>query len=335
MATIREIAEKAGVSVGTVSFILNGKGDKMRISVATQERVLEAARELGYLPSISARRLRNSDEKKIPVITILWTLDARASLISRFLQGIQEKSLFKDGMFELLIQPYENGKIHEVESLHTGTRFNGAIIANASKEDLEYLERTNLNVPIVLYQRYSEKYCTVNVDSRLTGIEVAEYFASKGHKSVGIVVPEISSQAVDLRQEGFLEAVKNSGMINSQILRGDFSEEGGYSVIQSLVKRSKDLPTALFFLSDPMAVGAILACHEHGIRIPEDLEIIGHDNDEQTAYTYPPLTTVHLPVEEMAVACVNQLMELINHKVETTGSLEFKTELVKRKSSKS
>ncbi len=332
MATIREIAEKAGVSSGTVSFILNGKGDKMRISEATQKRVLEVARELGYLPSISARRLRNNDDNKIPVITILWTLDARASLISRFLQGIQTKSLYKDGLFELLIQPYENDKLNEVESLHTGTRFNGAIIANASSEDLEYLERVDLKVPIVLYQRYSEKFNTVNVDSFLTGIEVAQFLARKGHEQVGIVVPDISSQAVDLRQQGFLKGVEECGMVNTHIQKGDFTEEGGYKVIQSLVKGSDELPAALFFLSDPMAMGALAACHDNGIRVPDDLEIIGHDNDEQTAYTVPALTTVHLPVEEMAVACINQLMNLINHKIQTPEALQYKTKLVRRTS---
>lgn len=334
MATIREIAEKAGVSVGTVSFILNGKAEKMRISAATQKRVLEVAKNLGYLPSISARRLRNSEEKQTPIITILWTIDARASLMSRFLQGIQKKSSFKDGMFELLIQPYENGKLNEVESLQTGTRFNGAIIANASEEDLKYLEKTNLKVPIVLYQRYSRRYSTVNVDSKLTGREVAEHLFEKGHKKVGIVVPTISSQAVDYRLEGFLSAVKDLGMENLYILRDNFTEEGGYSVVKSLVKEAKELPTALFFLSDPMAVGAILACHELGVRIPEELEIIGHDNDDQTAYTFPPLTTVHLPVEEMAVASVNQLLDIINHRLTTPVSLQFRSELVIRKTTK-
>jgi LacI family transcriptional regulator len=332
MATIREIAEKAGVSSGTVSFILNGKASEMRISEATQKRVLKVARELGYLPSISARRLRNNDDSMIPVITILWTLDARASLISRFLQGIQTKSLYKDGQYELLIQPYENGKINEVESLHTGTRFNGAIVANASFEDLKYLESVDLKVPLVLYQRYSEKYSTVNVDSLVSGIEVAQFLEEKGHKKVGIVIPEISSQAVDLRYKGFLDTVEESGMVNTHILKGAFTEKGGYQVIRSMLEGSDELPNALFFLSDPMAMGALAACHENGIRVPEDLEIIGHDNDEQTAYSVPSLTTVHLPVEEMAVECINQLMKIINHEVETPENIRFRTNIVKRNS---
>ncbi|MEF3329755.1 MULTISPECIES: LacI family DNA-binding transcriptional regulator [Oceanobacillus] len=332
MATIREIAEKAGVSSGTVSFILNGKADKMRISASTQKRVLEVAREMGYLPSISARRLRNEGEKNIPIITLLWTLDARASLVSRFLQGIQNLSLYRDGLFELLIQPYENGKLHEVDSLYTGTRFNGAIITNASNEDMDFLENNKLKVPLVVYLRETKKYSSVTVDGKLTGNMVASYLADKGHKEVGIVIPNISSQAIELRQEGFLNGITEYNLKNTHTLSGDFSEDGGYKTMRALIKQSGELPTALFFLSDPMAIGALSACNEFGLRVPEDIEIIGHDNNEQAPYTYPSLTTVHLPVEEMAIACVHQLMDTINHQIESPVSLQFKTEIIERRS---
>src|SRR5699024_3344025 len=97
--------------------------------------------------------------------------------------------------FELLIQPYENAKLEKVESLFTGNNFNGAIIANASDADLEFLELNNINVPIVLYQRHSNKYCTVVADSFNTGLDVANLLYSRGHKNVGIMEPDISSQA--------------------------------------------------------------------------------------------------------------------------------------------
>ncbi|SFL33349.1 transcriptional regulator, LacI family [Gracilibacillus orientalis] len=332
MATIRDIAKRAEVSPGTVSFVLNGKGDHMRIAAKTQEKILKIAKELGYLPSISARRLRNSESKNVPVIAILWTLDTRASLISRFLKGIQNKSLFKENLFEILIQPYENGKLSEVESLHTGNKYNGAIIANASDEDLRYIEDSNLKVPIVLYQRKSDKYSTVNVDGKKTGLDVAEFLYEKNQKNVGIVVPNLSSQAVSLRQDGFLEGVNTLGMNNLCVKYGDFSEKGGYDAMESLIKQTNSLPEALFFLSDPMAVGALSACHEYGIRIPEDLKIIGHDNDEQTSYTAPSLTTVHLPVEVMAGACVNQLIGQINQTIETATKEQYETNIIVRKS---
>ncbi|MBM7840945.1 LacI family transcriptional regulator [Alkalihalobacillus xiaoxiensis] len=330
MATIREIAEKVGVSVGTASFVLNGKADDMRISKKTQTRVLEAAKELGYQPSLSARKLRVKG-KEVPVIAILWTLDARTSLISRFLQGIQSKSTYQEGQFELLIQPYENGKLRELHALKTGLRFNGAIIANASDEDMHYLEQANLNLPIVVYQRHSKNYATVLVDSEKTGRDVAKKFIQNGHKQVSIVIPEVSSEAVALRIKGFLEECRVY-QIEVDELYGDFSEAGGYAVTKQLLMVSP-LPSAIFFLSDYMAIGALSALHEANVKVPKDIQLIGHDNMIATQFTIPTLSTVNLPVEEMAEASVNLLLKILRNAADPHEQLKFSSYILERESS--
>ena len=100
--------------------------------------------------------------------------------------------------------------------------------------------------------------------------------------------------------------------------------------MEALIKDRRSLPEALFFLSDPMAIGAMSACHEYQIRIPDDIQIIGHDNDEQTAFAVPPLTTVHLPVEEMANACVKQLMGQVNQSLGVYCNKKFTTQIIDR-----
>lgn len=336
MASIKEIAKKAEVSVGTASFVLNGKADQMRISKNTQERVLKIAKELGYTPNISARRLRSGGEKVLPVIAILWPNDARASLLGRFLEGIQEKFASNEQKkeFELLIQPYENENLDKLSSLRTGTRFNGAIIAFASKADMDYLEANDLNVPIVIYQRKSEKYSTVTVDSLATGEQVADVFWKKGHKKVGMIVPEFSSQAVYLRKKGFVNGAADHSLELSpnNILSGSFSEEGGYHCVKKWLTQNHHLPTAIFSVTDEMAIGALAAFYEEGIRIPEDLEIIGHDNNEHTRFTIPPISTVHLPVEAMAAECVSILLQLIEEHAEAPVQSSFESSIVFRKS---
>lgn len=333
MATIREIAEKVGVSVGTASFVLNGKAEEMRISKKTQERVLEVAKALGYQPSLSARRLRAKGEQEVPVIAILWTLDARTSLISRFLQGIQTKAMYQEGLFELVIQPYENDKLSEMESLKTGLRFNGAIVANASDKDMAYLEQADLKIPMVVYQRQSQKYATVAVDSKKAGMDVATRFINNNHTHVGIVIPEISSEAVDLRRQGFYEACRDSKQaIQVEEYYGDFSEKGGYAAVKQMLQQ-KAKPTALFCLSDHMAIGALSALHEENVKVPEELQLVGHDNISSTQFTIPPLSTVHLPVEEMAEACVRQLLKIIRSETEPTESIYFSSMFVQRGSS--
>jgi LacI family transcriptional regulator len=333
MASIREIAKLAGVSIGTTSFVLNGKGDQMRISASTQQKVLEAAKALNYRPNISARHLRSSGGKSAPVVSILWTIDTRASLIGRFLKGIENLFSNQTRGFELLIQPYENSKINKVESLITGTRFNGAIIAYASEEDLTFLENNQINVPIVLYQRESTKYSSIKVDFLDSGKKVADLFAQRGHKNVGIIVPELASPSIYLRRDGFMNgaAIHNLHVDPKHVVIESNTGEGGYNAAKELLK-SKELPTAVFFINDTMAAGGLAAFHEAGVKIPDDIEVMSHDNHDHTRFTIPSLSTVHLPEEEMAAACMNTLLDLIGNKVEEPVSLTFETTQIIRQS---
>lgn len=334
MASIKEIAKLASVSQGTASIVLNGKGKQYRISDSTQQKVYEAARELNYQPNISARRLRSGGETVLPIIALFWALDTRTMLISRFLKGMQETLRSVEGDYELLIQPYVGTKLNEVRSLVTGTRFNGAIIANATEEDEAFLDEAQLNVPIVLYQRSSEKYCSVNVDGFRSGEKVAEIFAKHGHRTVGVIVPNVSSKAIRIRKEGYLSKVAELGLTvrPEHMLFASFSEQGGYEAIRELLQTGGELPSALFIISDQMAVGALAALNERGKNVPGDIEIVGHDDDEVTQFTIPSLSTVHLPVEAMAEECVKLLMDLMHHKQIEPSSRMLETHIVIRDS---
>ncbi|ALS21216.1 MULTISPECIES: LacI family DNA-binding transcriptional regulator [Paenibacillus] len=334
MASIREIARLANVSQSTASMVLNGKGEQYRISAVTQQRIWEAARQLNYQPNISARRLRSGGETVLPIIALFWALDTRTVLISRFLKGFQQKLLDIEGEYEMLIQPYVGTKLHEVQSLATGTRFNGAIIANPTEQDEAFLEQTQFNVPIVLYQRSSTRYSSVYVDSYKSGEEVARLFAGRGHRTVGAIVPDVSSKAIRLRKEGFLAKASELGLeaAPEHIVFSEFSEHGGYEAVRRLLSSGKEPPTALFVISDQMAVGTLSALNEFGRRVPEEIEIVGYDNDEVTQYTIPALSTVHLPVEEMAGECVSMLTDLMHHKAVGPLTKIFETHMVIRSS---
>lgn len=314
--------------------VLNGKGDLYRISAVTQQKIYEAAQQLNYQPNISARRLRSGGETVLPIIALFWSLDTRTVLINRFLKGLQDCLATLEQEYELLIQPYVGTKLQEVRSLLTGTRYNGAIIANATEADEQFLEQAQPMVPLVLYQRISGKYSCVHVDSFRTGEAVAELFAGRGHRTIGALVPDVSSKAIRLRLEGFASRARALGMSLSpeHTVHADFSEAGGYAAIKQLLASSAGLPTAVFTLSDQMSVGALMALHEAGLQVPDDMELMGHDNDEVTRFTIPPLSTVHLPVEEMAAECVLLLTDLMQHKSRTQVDKRFESHLVIRKS---
>ena len=318
MAIIKDIAALANVSQGTASLVLNGKGDQYRISPATQQKIFEAARQLNYRPNISARRLRSGGETVLPVVALLWTLDARASLIGRFLRGLQQSMAELQEDCELLVLPYVGDRLCDIASLRTGTRFNGAIIANLTEEDEQFLEEADLNVPVVLYQRHSKKYACVNVDSFRSGKDVAAAFAERGYRNVGLIVPDVSSSAVRLRVEGFLDGVSERGLQLCPPVRSDFSESGGSEAIHRLCRECGDqFPQALFVASDQMAVGALAALRELGKDVPRDVAIVGYDDDEVARYTVPSLSTVHLPVERMASACLEIILNLMEHRTNT------------------
>jgi DNA-binding LacI/PurR family transcriptional regulator len=331
MVSIKEVAAAAKVSSGTASVVLNGRGDELRISQATQKRIWEVAKSLGYRPNISARRLRSGDDTGVPVIALFWTLDTRSLLMSRFLRGIQAQ--FSKWEFDLLIQPFEASKLKNVESLNTVTRFNGAIITNATEEDEEFLNTADLNVPIVLHLRDSLKYSSVNIDNYRSGMEVARLFASRGHVNVGLIVPNVSSSAIRLRKEGFISGAEQYGLTLTpdNIIHQDFSEEGGVQGTFQMFGSNKN-PTAIFVLSDQMATGTLFALHQLGVRVPEDVEIVGHDNYDSARYTIPSLSTIHLPVEEMAGSCIELLMNIMSHRLESPQSISFDTHLIVRNS---
>lgn len=332
MSSIKEIARLANVSQGTASLVINGKGDQYRISAATQQKVWEAARQLQYQPNISARRLRSGGEVVLPIISLFWALDSRAVLISRFLQGLQKELAQAEMAHELLVQPFVGSRLHEVRSLVTGTRFNGAIIANPTEEDELYLEQTKFNVPIVLYQRHSQRHASVSVDGFASGQSVAELFASRGHRTAGLVVPAVSSTAIRQRMEGFLSQAAQSGMAveAAHIMRTEYSEQGGFDAAGRLLDTPGAKPTALFVIGDQMAVGVLALLHERGVRVPEQLEVVGHDDDAVSPFTVPSLSTVHLPVEEMAAECVRQITGLIHRRPLAPEATRFSTKLVLR-----
>ncbi|WP_240941567.1 LacI family DNA-binding transcriptional regulator [Paenibacillus sp. HB172176] len=333
IASIKEIAELAGVSKSTVSIILNGKAKEYRISEATQAKVHKAAQQLDYKPNISAKRLRTSGETVKPIIALFWTVDARTQLINRFLKAIQHTLNESGNEYELLIQPYVGSRLCDETSLLTGTRFNGAIIANATVEDELFLANTDISVPTVLYLRDSDKYCCVNIDHYKAGKEVAALFAARGHRRIGVVIPSVSSHAIDSRGRGFMDgcAEFDLDLPENRIVYDQYTEEGGYLAARTLAACS-ERPSAVFFLSDQMAIGGLHGFHELGISIPGDIEIIGHDNESASRYSIPSLTTMHLPVEEMASACFKLIVDLMDHKLMSPQSQKFDYYLAVRQS---
>lgn len=335
MSTIKEIAERTKLSVGTVSIVLNGRGDEMRISKKTQQRIHEAAQGIGYLPNVSARRLRQSNGRNIPVIATFWPSNLSADLLGRFFVGAQNSILEQEYEFEMTIQPYKSMQIHRIKEICDQGIYHGAILTGISSEDQRYLEENPLSVPTVLFNRKSNNYSCAYVDTYEIGRKTAELFMARGHKKVGTIVPDYLVKAENnLRFKGFVESCKKYGLELEErhIQAAPMTMEGGNVAAKKIVEGGGALPTAMFFPLGLMAVAALPEFHRAGIRIPDKMEILTYGDHDAEKYSVPSLSTVKLPVEEMAAACIRLVMDRILDPSAKPKSLAFETEFIFRES---
>lgn len=333
MSTIKELAAHLGVSVSTVSVVLRGEAQQRKISQSTQDKIWQAAHEMGYMPNISARRLRNPAEDPNLVIAIFWASDFRAPMMIRFLRGVQKEILGTPNKYEIIIHPYKNNELNKEKSLRELSMFNAAIVCNASEVDMEFLNKTSFHLPIVLYNRHSEKFCTVTVNDISLGSIPAEIFRARGHRKMAVLTSGSAFTGMNVRTRSFLDTGEKIGLIKAAVIEQDNSMAGGYLGAKMLCEMA-DMPDCLFCASDAMAIGALRAFHEANIKIPQEIELIsvGNGDKEQEEYSYPSLSVVHIPMEKMAQSCFQLLMDLIDRKVLPPHSIELPVDYIQRES---
>ncbi|MBB3108046.1 LacI family transcriptional regulator [Paenibacillus phyllosphaerae] len=332
MAGLKDIAELAGVSVGTVSLVLNGRARDLRISPETEEKIVQAARQLDYRPNTAARRLRRAGNENLPTIAVYWASDFPSELLGRFFIGIQN-SLLDRHEFEVTVQPYRQSELHQSNLLSASELYNGVILTGVSDADIQFLEENPMKSPVVVFNRRLTSYSSVYVDDEEAGRKAAALFAAKGHKLVGMIAPDVRTSSINHRKNGFIHGAREHGMELPEacIYQVPMSMHGGQIAAEHLVT-VRDRPTALFFPNGIMAVGALPVLHRAGIRIPDDLEIITYGDSEHERFTLPSLSSLILPVEAMASSCIDVLMKTIKGQMRSPHAERFETPFVFRES---
>ncbi|MBM7583450.1 LacI family transcriptional regulator [Caldicoprobacter guelmensis] len=314
--SIKIIAERTNLSPVTVSIVLNGRGDEMRISKETQERIWEEARKIGYRPNIYARRLKKQQYQKdiTMVIGILWPSMYLSDLLVRFFNGIQHCILEKKMNIEVIYKPYYTSHINEVEDIFIDNLFNGVIVVGASDSDIEYIEKLNSIMPIIVFNRQSSKYSCVHVDDYSMGEKVAKLLAARGHKKVGLIGAEIFNRNFSMRKIGFLDGCKRYGV---QVLDQHIVSEVGVDIeagrkCMEKIIASGDLPSAIFLLSSTMAYGVYSVLKEKEYHIPQDIEIIGCSDIPTCELLTPKMTVIDFSIEKMVFKSLQLLTDLTN-----------------------
>lgn len=334
MATIKDVATLAGVSVSTVSIVLNGKAEERKVAKETARKVMDAIAALNYKPNITARRLQSSEESK-PIIAVYWPLDYRTTFLARILMGLQGEIKRLNFECDVVVCTYENDHLYKESGLINKNKYNAAIIGATSEKDMNFLESIEPPFPIVLYNRYSDKYFSVCNDDEAAAYKAASLFAEKGHKSVAVITVEGAHIATSFRTKYFLNACKklNIEIEKSYIIKAENSYAGGVLAAKKLLNL-ENIPHALFCDSDLQAIGASYIFNEENIKIPDDIEIIafGLMSEESTEYTTPPITVVLIPSEEMASSCISLLDDILKHKITKPVHKTIEPKMLMRKS---
>jgi LacI family transcriptional regulator len=286
----------------------------MRISKKTQDRVLEEARLLGYKPNIYARRLRNQSEaNSAAIIGVLWPSLYSSELIVGFFDGIQN-SILKDKLnVEVVFKPYEYSGISKMEDVFKNQLFNGVIIVGASDSDVDYLYSIKSVMPVVLFNRQNDKYGSVCIDNYNTGEKAAQLLAVRGHKNAGLIGPDLLSRNFSMRRTGFLDGCQRYGItvLPEHNIQDTLDAESGYRSAEMLMS-SGSLPTALFLLVSGYGQNVYSAFQSKGVRIPQDIEIIGYSDMVSCRLLKPSMTVIDLPVQKMVKSSLQLVLNMIN-----------------------
>ena len=332
--SIKQIAEALHISLGTVSVVLNGRGDEVRISKATQQLVQDKARELGYRPNVYARRLRRSDNMAAaPVVSVFFPYSSYIGPYGRMIGGIQHAITCSKLSAEIIFRPFEYDKLSDSAAYLSEDACNGAVIFALSNADLDFLLENDFSIPIVIYDRVTEKYSSVYVDDYEAGHKVASLFAARGHRSVGMILSTNRNKSASMRQLGFTEGCRQAGIpIQPDCFVEDvLSMNGGQRAMAQLLALP-NRPTAVFAGISDMAVGAMLELRAQRVRVPEELELISFGDNPLESALSPTLSTVRLPIEDMSEEC----LRLVLHQIETHDSEPvlriFPTPLILRES---
>ncbi|MGI8315477.1 LacI family DNA-binding transcriptional regulator [Halobacillus mangrovi] len=327
MATIKDVAKRAGVAVSTASYALNGNE---KVSAATIDKVLKAARELNYQKNGFASDLKRTKTNTIALILS----DMSGPYFSELIKGVQEVTA--NNQYDLIACSSVGGDRSTATKFLREKRVDGAIILanNISTQVIE--ESAREDFPIVVLDRDVENPYAIHVEvnNRQGGYQATEYLIKKGHKSISYVSGPIDSHDNQERFKGFMDALKDYDVPYQSRLKigGDFTRDGGYRATKMLIAQ-QNLPDAIFYANDEMAIGGLQAFNEKGIGVPDDVSIVGFDDIQLSEYANPPLTTIRQPKYEAGALSVHMIFQMLaGEKVERNYNLS--TEFIERSSVK-
>jgi LacI family transcriptional regulator len=301
--TMHDVARRAGVSQPLVSLVIGGS-TSVRVAEATRARILRAAEELGYRPNVIARALVQSRSYSLGIIIP----DLYNPFFVDVVSGV-DRVATEQGYAVLLCSGGEASAARHVEALRA-RQIDGIIIDAVGAASLDAMALADVNT--VLIDEPSNAHLSVTSDAPDAGRLAAQHLLGLGHTRMGVIGPASDFWAFRMRERGFIQAIRGAGLrIESQHLRrSPPTVVGGHEAMRSLLA-VRDRPTAVFCTNDLIALGALKACIEAGVPVPDAMSICGCDDIETARLVTPELTTIHVPAREMGARAARTLIRLV------------------------
>lgn len=309
MATIKDVSRAAGVSVATVSRVLNDSGS---VGEATRRRVLDAVQALHYTPNLTARNLRRNEHRVILILAPNLTNPYYAHIIAGIGKVAQEHG-YASFLCNTAGRREQEEPLLEMLSRHQA---DGAILL-ASELGARWLLPYAQAHPMVQCSEFDPTVDIphVSIDNYAAAHKVMDTLFALGHRRIGLISSENRYSSTALRRKGYRDAHKARSLpVRERYIRYatvDYSFHSGFEAARSLLTQERR-PTALFAISDMLALGAIAGARELGFRVPQDVTVIGFDDVEQTTMFHPHVTTVAQPCFALGETAMEMLLEQLS-----------------------
>ncbi len=330
--TIHDVAERAGVSIATVSRVIN---NNYPVKEETRKKIEDAIEELGYVPNEIARSLILKSTSSIGIIIPGITNLFFPTIVEEINRGLVDNG-FTMSLYITEGEP-EMEKI-VIDSI-VSRNMDGIIAIDPSLENLEngYFPKLSKSIPTIIINAYTDKYdCNfISYDEEVGTREAFQYLLNLGHRKISFIRGD-RSLSYDLKENLYRKFIKENGLNYEKVISVGMGNSQEVVEKTSLIYQkhldSEERETAIFACNDLMAVGVINACNKANIRVPEDMSIIGFDNTLLSSITHPKITTVDLNMKEIGKIAAIELIQMIKEKSTITKKIVYDTKLVIRES---
>ncbi|HEX2122022.1 MAG TPA: LacI family DNA-binding transcriptional regulator [Thermoanaerobaculia bacterium] len=297
-ATIRDVAARAGVSVATVSRVLNGKE---LVREETSAQVLEAARILHYVPNVAARSLSIRRTQTIGVVLP----EMHGQFFSEVIRGI-DVAARREG-YHILVSGSHSDAAEMMDVVHAMRgRVDGLVVMAPDVE----VDSLGSQLPLVLLNSSDRRHAAITIDNFGGARSMMRHLTSLGHTRIAFITGPAQNADARERLRGYRHSMRGSNAAAVEV-RGDFSEESGHAAADEIAKTHRP-PTAIFAANDSMAIGALSALSGAGWRVPEDITVVGFDDIPIARYVSPQLTTIRVDIAELGRRAFAVLLDALS-----------------------